>query len=88
MEYQMKPGQGSLFKNTSMREGKKDANLTGKIMLPDGSVHYLNAWTNTKKDGEKWISISVGRPVGVVDSHNAAKANGYQPQKQDDDIPF
>jgi len=90
--YEMRPGQGSAFKNDKKTEDWHPA-YKGKVMLPDGSLHWLDI---TPKKTKKWISIQIGEPVaggggGVppLDSHNQAKGNGYQPQKEDDsDIPF
>lgn len=91
MAYEMKAGQGSAFKN---RDRKEDwhADFRGKVMLPDGSVHYLDVWTKKTKDGDPWVSVKVGNQVlPKQDEHNAAKSNGYQPVKTvdlKDDIPW
>ena len=102
MAYEYRPNGGSLFKNTEMRPDRKDPNLTGKIMLPDGTLHWFKGWTKETGAGEKWISVQIGdrcqvqqqtAPASVppLDAHNAAKANGYKPpslSELDDDIPF
>lgn len=56
MAYELKEGQGSLFKN-ERREKDTHPNLTGKIKVA-GVVYWISGWT---KDGEKgkWISLSV-----------------------------
>jgi len=90
--YEMKPGQGSLFKNDK-KEKESQPNLKGKVMLPNGEVRWVSAWTKKTKAGEPWISFAIGDVVagaggGVppLDAHNQAKGNGYVPE--DDDIPF
>ena len=80
MAYEMRPGSGSLFKNDKRTE-EKHPNAKGKIMLPNGEVRWISAWTKTTSAGEKWQSLSIGDLV-----------QGGQPQpavvQSDDDIPF
>lgn len=89
--YQMRVGQGSLFKNKK-KTSDKSPTLSGKVMLPNGEVRWISGWSKKTESGEAWISLSIGDVVfgqegGVppLDAHNQAKGNGYQP---DDDIPF
>lgn len=97
MAYEMRAGSGSLFKNDK-KEKDKQPDLKGKVMLPDGTVHWLSAWTKQGATGE-WISLQIGDAVQQqirsnvdvppLDAHNTAKGNGYQPVTDiDDDIPF
>ena len=80
MAYEMRPGSGSLFKNDKRTE-EKHPNAKGKIMLPNGEVRWISAWTKTTSAGEKWQSLSIGELV-----------EGGQPKPvvvlSDDDIPF
>jgi uncharacterized protein (DUF736 family) len=87
--YQHRPGQGSLFKNDK-KTSDKHPSLKGKVMLPDGSLHWVSAWSKKTSAGEPWISLQIGEPVAgqAMDAHNTAKGNGYQPQGDDSDIPF
>lgn len=92
MAYEMRPGQGSAFKNDKKTEDWHPA-YKGKVMLPDGSVRWLDVTPKKTKSGDTWLSIKVGNVVQqgggmVLDNHNQAKGNGYQPQGADDDIPF
>ncbi len=93
MAYEMRPGSGSLFRNDK-KTTDKHPNLKGKVMLPNGEVRWLSAWSKKTASGDTWLSISVGDLVQqqgggmVLDSHNQAKGNGYAPQGGDDDIPF
>ena len=89
---------GALFKNDK-KEKDSQPDLKGRVMLPDGTVHWLSAWTKQGASG-KWISLQIGDAVqqqgggsnlpgnGVppLDAHNEAKGNGFVPD--DDDIPF
>jgi hypothetical protein len=90
MAYEMRPGQGSAFKNDKKTEDWHPA-YRGRIMLPDGSVHWLDASPKKTKAGETWLAIKIGSQVagGEPSAHSQAKANGYQPQpSNDEDIPF
>jgi hypothetical protein len=93
MAYEMRPGSGSLFRNEK-KTTDKHPNLKGKVMLPNGEVRWLSAWSKKTASGDTWLSLSVGdlvqQPGGgmVLDDHNQAKGNGYAPQGADDDIPF
>lgn len=100
MAYEMRAGSGSLFKN-DRKEKDTHPDLKGKVMLPNGEVRWLSAWKKTTGAGAAWLSISVGELVqpmaggsnlpgnGVppLDAHNAAKANAFVPDL-DDDVPF
>jgi hypothetical protein len=88
--YEQKPGQGSAFLNKDKTEDWH-APFRGKVMLPDGSLHYLDIWNKKTQAGETWVSVKIGKAIAAkpMDSHNTAKGNGYQPQPADDsDIPF
>ncbi len=88
MAYEMRPGQGSLFKNDK-KTTDKHPNLKGRLMLPDGSVYWVSGWTKETSAGEKWISLALGDRVQQAgqSQHEQAKSNGYQGQ-QDEEIPF
>jgi hypothetical protein len=90
--YEMRPGQGSAFKNDKKTEDWHPA-YKGKVMLPDGSLHWLDITPKKTKAGDTWIAVKVGNQIQgaaqPMDAHNQAKGNGYQPQPADDsDIPF
>ena len=90
MAYQMRVGQGSLFKNDK-RTSDSSPNLKGKVMLPNGETRWVSGWSKKTSAGEAWISLAIGDLVpgsGQVSEHSQAKGNGFQPQGDDDDIPF
>ena len=93
MAYEMRPGQGSLFRNEK-KTTDKHPSLKGKVMLPNGEVRWVSGWTKKTAAGDTWVSLAIGDLVQqqgggmVLDDHNQAKGNGYQPQGGDDDIPF
>ena len=93
-KYEHKPGHGSAFVN---REKQEDwhAEFRGDVMLPDGTLHYLDVNPATTKAGDPYYKVKIGGVKVAKDSassgHNQAKSNGYQPQPQpdtDDVIPF
>jgi len=88
MAYEMKPGKGSLFKNDK-KTADSHPNAKGKIMLPNGEVRWISAWTNETSAGEKWQALVIGELVAgqPVSQHSQAKGNGFQ-QQNDSDIPF
>jgi hypothetical protein len=89
MAYEYRPGGGSLFKNKEKRPDKKDADMKGKVMLPDGTLCFFDAWSNTSAAGEKYLSVRIGNPCQQQPSaHSVAKGNGFQPQPVDDDVPW
>ena len=58
-------------------ENKKTAkhpNLTGNVVI-NNEKFYLSAWTNTSKNGKKYISLK-------------ANAEQKKQEPQNDDIPF
>lgn len=91
MAYEMKPGQGSAFKNDKKTEDWHPA-YKGKVMLPDGSVHWLDISPKKTKAGDTYIVVKVGNQIDPpaakpLSAHNAAKANAYV-SEPDSDIPF
>jgi len=91
MAYEMKPGQGSAFKNDKKTEDWHPA-FKGKVMLPDGSLHWLDVSPKKTQAGDTWISVKIGKQIEApaakpLDAHSAAKANAFVADA-DDDIPF
>jgi hypothetical protein len=96
MAYEHKPGQGSAFIN---RDKKEDwhAEFKGDVMLPDGTIHWLEVTPKKTQAGDDFYKVKIGGvKVSRGSAHSEAKSNGYQPQPQvqpqvaapDDDIPW
>tara|TARA_R110002020_G_scaffold395312_3_gene605405 strand:- start:1254 stop:1535 length:282 start_codon:yes stop_codon:yes gene_type:complete len=90
-DYEVKPGQGSVWPNDRKSEDWH-ADWRGKILLPNGTEHYIDVWDN-EKGGKTWRGIKIGNPVqnkdegGTPSNKNQASA----PQTVDDmedDLPF
>ena len=81
MAYEMKDGQGSLFKNTR-KEQDSHADYQGSIKVA-GVEYWLNAWI---KEGEKgkWMSLSVKPKQQSQPSRQAPSSN----RNDSDEIPF
>lgn len=90
--YEHKPGNGSAFVNKERTEDWH-APFRGKVMLPDGSLHYLDVWNKKTTAGETWVAMKIGKQIAggqvkPVSQHSQAKGNGFQQQGGDHDIPF
>ncbi len=82
MAYEQRDGQGSLFKN-KRKETEKHPDYNGSITI-NGVEHWLSAWLKTAQSGEKYMSLSLGKPK---ESRSPAPATA--PVKDfDDDIGF
>lgn len=81
MAYELKDGQGSLFKN---ERKEKDTHPThkGEIKI-DGKVYWLSAWVKEGKKG-RFFSLSA-KP-----KEDRPRGNGHQgaPTAEDSDVPF
>lgn len=72
---------GVLFKNDKKaKENQPD--MTGSIVI-NGQKLRLAAWKR-ESNGKGYLSISVSEFAAL----EPAKANGYQPQELEEDIPF
>ena len=59
--YELRPGQGSAFKNKNKTEDWHPA-YKGEVMLPDGTLHWIDIKPGKTKAGEYWFSIKIGAP--------------------------
>lgn len=91
MAYEQKPNYGSAFINKDKTEDWH-APYRGDVMLPDGTLHYLDVAPATTRAGDVYYKVKIGKvkTPKAVDAHSQAKSNGYHPQpaNPDDDIPF
>lgn len=82
-KFEHKPNSGSLFKNDK-REKDTHAHARGDALI-DGVEYWVNAWTNTKADGEKYQSLKFSRK----DQNTQARPRTETPPDDfDDDCPF
>ena len=95
MPYELRPGQGTAFKNKQKTEDWHPE-YKGEISMLDGTLHWLDVKVGKTKAGEPWFNIKIGGlKMGVpaaptmrpIDAHSAAKGNAFV-SDNDDDIPF
>ena len=87
MAYEMKDNSGALFANFK-KEKETQPDFKGDVMI-DGIKKTIAAWKKTTIGGAEYLSLSFGEfKEQEQTEHQESKANGYQPQQLDDDIPF
>jgi uncharacterized protein (DUF736 family) len=81
MAYELKSGQGSLFKND---EKLTDAHpdYKGSCVIDDKKF-YISGWIKESKDGIKYMSLSIQPPLKP-----SATAKPRKPERDEDPIPF
>jgi hypothetical protein len=89
MAFEIRDGEGSLWKNDNRRPDKQDAHARGQCMIA-GKLFWISAWTNETKDGTKYQSLKF-KPKDeqpqqrqADEAYDAAKARA----DIDDDLPF
>jgi hypothetical protein len=91
MAYEMRAGSGSLFKNDK-KTTDAHPNLKGRVMLPNGEVRWVSAWTKRTAAGEPWISLNIGELCQQQGGGQTSYPAQMQPKPAmadlDDDIPF
>jgi hypothetical protein len=94
MAYELKPGQGTAFKNKNQTEDWHPP-YKGEVMLPDGSLHWIDIKPGKTKAGEWWFAIKIGgqkmgspaaptmRPIDHVrpNEHYSAPINAHSQAK-------
>jgi hypothetical protein len=94
-KYEPKPGNGSAWVNDRKTEDWH-ADYRGKILLPDGTEHWVDVWDKQKQNGEGFRTIRIGNPVA---QSNTSEAPVHHPQptapvmaesinEMEDDLPF
>jgi len=94
-DYKPQPGTGSVFKNDRKTEDWH-ADWNGKILLPDGSEHYIDVYDNVSKSGQEYRRVRIGRAVAnqnmqapLQDTQSAHQAvSSDQLNELEDDLPF
>jgi len=93
MAYEQKDMSGSVFKNKKM-DRDTSPNLSGSCKI-DGKEYWVNAWTKTDKNGDKWLSLAFKEKQPRQDtsgSHSEMYRNDVKARAQntafDDEIPF
>jgi len=80
MAFEHRPGTGSLFVNKNKRPDKQDADFDGRVVLPNGEMHWVKCWRKQSKAGMDFLSISIGA--------KCERAESPVLKTLDEDIPF
>ena len=80
MAYEMKEGQGSLFKNEKQNDRQPD--FKGRIMI-GGTVYDVAGWQRMSQNGKEYISLQAALPRERTD----APAQQYQAPAQQSQAP-
>lgn len=83
MAYELREGQGTLFKNKQRTGEQPHARGEAKI---GGVIYEIAAWTKETKNGDKWQSLSI-KPKGERQAPRRTEGAGGLAD-MDDDIPF
>lgn len=77
---------GGLFRN-DRKDSDRHPDYQGSINV-NGVDYWLSAWLKTKRDGAKFMSLSVKPKTG--DAHDPARDKRSEPPRNaiDDEIPF
>lgn len=84
MAYEMKPGQGSIFKNDKKTEDKHP-DYKGSLMTPDGQECWVSVWVKRPEGKQPYFSLSI-----QAKETQAAPATVVSPALPQavDDLPF
>src|SRR5215470_12584962 len=81
MPYELKPGQGQLFKNRNRGDNDRAPNLKGTalLQLEDGSTVELDiaAWSRESDKAGKWLSLTV-KPKAARQQFDSNTNAGHQ----------
>jgi len=72
---------GVLFKN-NRKETENHPDLSGSINI-NGVDHWLNAWSKVSQNGNKFISLSIGKPKQVQSGDSENKPAPTNPEGDD-----
>jgi len=59
--FELRPGQGSAFKNKDKTEDWH-ADYKGELLLPDGTLHWIDIQPGKTRAGEWYFKIKLGKP--------------------------
>ena len=86
MAYELKPGQGSIFKNDK-KETDKHPDYKGSLMTPDGVECWVSMWVKRPEGKTPFFSVS----IQTKEQRPAAEPTAFiQPElpESKDDLPF
>jgi len=78
MAYEMKDGQGGLFRNKK-KTNEQSPDMNGDLKL-DGKMYRIAGWTKTTQNGDKWLSLNI--------QPKEDRPAPDQPMADEEDLPF
>ena len=85
MSYAPKDMTGSLFKN-DRKESDTHPDYKGSALI-NGVDHWLDAWINTDRNGNKYMSLKL-KPKDANGYPRQNPLNDPHPVADDDEVPF
>jgi uncharacterized protein (DUF736 family) len=84
--YELKPSQGSIFKNEKKTQ-EKQPDYNGEIKTPSGELLKISMWVKTANSGKKYFSCSIQTPMINTPPQKTqpVSENNSEPV---DDLPF
>lgn len=87
MPFQLKDGQGTLFKNTK-KDNERQPDYSGEANV-GGTVYRISGWKKTSTHGTQWLSLAIEPPRETQKRHTAPPPTKQrQPGDDDEDIPW
>ena len=88
MAYELREGQGSLFKNKH-KTAENHPNARGEVMI-GGEIYEVSAWTRKTKAGEPWQSLQIKKkqPRASEEPAWGSDRKTEKPLDFDDDVPY
>ena len=89
MAFELKPGQGSLWKN-DYKKADNQPDYRGTYANADGEVCNISAWIKKSAKGETYMSFSLEFEPWQKEGGGLAGADvgGSNPGSGDSDVPF
>ena len=87
MPYQSKPNTITIFKNTRMREGKHDAQMSGTLNI-EGREYYVNVWTRDQEGNVKLDKNQNPFMSGTIRPKEPSQRSDYSLPPDDLDLPY
>jgi hypothetical protein len=86
MAFELKDGQGSLFRN-NRKEQESHPDHTGTIKVA-GVEYWLNGWVRETKNGQKYFSLSVKPKQARTLADPPPPSQERQTDPFNDEVPF
>lgn len=89
MAYELKNGQGTIFKNT-YKQKETHPDYRGEIKTPNGELFEVSLWVKEGQKG-KFFSVSVQEPYKKPDGNKSKPTEAPpapEPTDDENDIPF